>query len=74
MERYSTRMSAYFNPNDPGFAKIQWTILEDVNVEFLLYVLTTVDASSTDVRKARENFAGYLCWHKHLVLTQLSPT
>jgi hypothetical protein len=46
-ERYFSRMSVYLDPNDPGFAKTQWITSEDINVEHLLDVFTTIDAGST---------------------------
>ena len=71
-ERYFARMSVYFDPNDPGFVKTQWITSEDVNVEHLLDVFTTVDAGSTDVWKACEKFTEHLIWHKKR-LTVLGP-
>ena len=70
--RYFSRMSVYFDPNDPGFVETRWITSEDVNVEHLLNVFTTVDPSSTDVWKACEKFMEHLVWHKKR-LTVLGP-
>ena len=69
-ERYFSRMSVYFNPNDPGFVKTQWIRSEDINVEHLLDVFTTIDPSSTDVWGACEKFIEHLSWHRkrHTIL------
>jgi tetratricopeptide (TPR) repeat protein len=71
-ECYFARMSVRFNPDDPGFAKTQWITSEDVNVEHLLDVFTTIDASSTDVWEACAKFMEHLYWHKKR-LTILGP-
>ena len=71
-ERYFARMSVYFDPNDPEFVKTQWITSEDANVEHLLDVFTTIDASSPDVWKACEKFMEHLIWHKKR-LTILGP-
>ena len=71
-ECYFTRMSVRFNPNDPGFVKARWIVSEDVNVEHLLDVFTTVDTSSTEVWRACGKFMEHLRWHKKR-LTILGP-
>ena len=71
-ERYFSRMSVYFEPNDPGFAKTRWITSEDVNVEHLLDVFTTVDAGSKDIWEACSKFMEHLYWHKKR-LTILGP-
>ena len=63
-EHYVARMSVYFNPNDPGFAKTRWIISEDINIEHLLDVFTTIDAGSNDIWEACSKFLQHLCWHK----------
>jgi len=64
-EYYFDRMSVTLNPNDPEFVKSQWIKLEDVNVEHLLDVFTTIDASSDSVWRACACFMRHLCWHKN---------
>ena len=63
-ERYFSRMSAYLDPSDPGFANTRWITSEDTNVEHLLDVFSTIDAGSNDVWEACSKFMGHLYWHK----------
>jgi hypothetical protein len=44
--------------------KHEWIISEDINVEHLLDVFTTIDESSDGVWVACINFMGHLRWHK----------
>ena len=71
-ERYFARMSVDLNPNDPAFAEARWITSEDVNVEHLLDVFTTIDAGSHDVWEACSQFIQHLGWHKKR-LTILGP-
>ena len=71
-ERYFTRMSAEVNPNKPNFEEARWITSEDVNVEHLLDVFTTIDANSDSVWRACINFMKHLVWHKKR-LTVLKP-
>ena len=64
-ERYFTRMSVDLdNPNVPGFKEARWIGAEDLNVEHLLDVFTTMDANSDDVWKACADFMRHIFWHK----------
>jgi tetratricopeptide (TPR) repeat protein len=69
---YFTRMSVEFNPNEPNFAETRWIMSEDVNVEHLLDVFTTIEADSDGVWRACSNFMEHLHWHKKR-LTILKP-
>ena len=71
-ERYFSRMSDHLGQNDPGFVETQWITSEDVNVEHLLDVFTTIDAGSNDIWEACTNFMKHLYWHKKR-LTILGP-
>ena len=71
-ERYFSRMSAYLDPSDPGFANTRWIISEDANVEHLLDIFSTIDAGSNDVWEACSGFIEHLAWHKKR-LTILGP-
>jgi hypothetical protein len=50
--------------NKPNFGETQWITSEDVNVEHLLDVFTTIDANSDSVWDACANFMQHLYWHK----------
>jgi hypothetical protein len=55
-EFYFTRMSVTINPDKPNFGESRWITSEDVNVEHLLDVFTTIDANSDGVWDACANF------------------
>ena len=63
-ERYFTRMSVPIDPNKPDFGETQWITSEDINVEHLLDVFTTIDTNSDSVWDACINFISHLYWHK----------
>ena len=71
-ERYFTRMSARVYPSKSNFGESRWITSEDVNVEHLLDVFTTIDANSDSVWVACINFMELLNWHKRR-LTILKP-
>jgi hypothetical protein len=64
-EHYFTRMSAIVDPDKPNFEETQWITSEDVNVEHLLDIFTTIDGNSDDIWKACTNFMMHLYWHKN---------
>ena len=68
-EQYFTRMSISINPNKPNFRESQWITSEDVNVEHLLDVFTTIDADSDGVWRACAYFMQHLTWHKKRLVT-----
>ena len=61
-ERYFTRLSIKRNPNT--FKASRWIASEDVNVEHLLDVFTSIDPNSDDTWEACANFMALLYWHK----------
>jgi hypothetical protein len=63
-ERYFSRLSVDVNPDRPGFGEAKWITSEDVNVEHLLDVFTTIDVTSGDVWGACADFMKHLSWHK----------
>jgi hypothetical protein len=69
---YFTRLSFPVDPGKPGFEEAQWITSEDVNVEHLLIVFTSIDADSDDVWDACAHFMSHLHWHKPR-LTMLGP-
>ena len=63
-ERYFNRVSVRIAPGEPGFEEAQWITSEDVNVEHLLDVFTTINSDSDDVWDACLYFMQHLFWHK----------
>jgi len=61
---YFTRLSVDLNPDRPGFGEARWIASEDVNVEYLLDVFTSINADSDDVWDACAGFIRHLYWHK----------
>jgi hypothetical protein len=61
---YFARLSADVHPGGPGFEESRWITSEDVNVEHLLDVFTSIDADSEDAWGACGRFMNYLTWHK----------
>jgi len=79
-ECYFTRLSVDLYPGRPGFEEARWITSEDVNVEHLFDVFTTVDANpgdifttidanSGDVWDACAKFMRHLYWHKRRPIT-----
>ena len=68
-ERYLSRLFVSADQNDPGFGGTQWITLEDMNVEHLLDVFTSVDTDSSDVWDACAHFMDHLYWHKPRLVT-----
>ena len=67
-ESYFTRMSVVLDPNKPDFGEARWITSEDVNVEHLLDIFTSIDANSDDVWEACDNFMNHLTWHKQRLI------
>ena len=63
-EHYFERLTIELSPSKPGFDKSKWIMSEDVNVEHLLDVFTSIDAESGDVWDACNYFMDHLYWHK----------
>ena len=62
--RYFRRLSVDVDPDTPEFGKAQWIVLEDVNVEHLLDVFTSIDPNSREVWDVCGRFFQHLRWHK----------
>ena len=71
-DHYFSRLSADINPGKPGFDEARWIISEDVNVEHLLDVFMSIDATSVDIWRACSHFMRHLVWHKRR-LVMLGP-
>ena len=63
-ERYFSRLSVEIYPGKPGFEESRWITSEDVNVEHLLDVFTSIDADSKNVWDACGKFMIHLYMHK----------
>jgi tetratricopeptide (TPR) repeat protein len=63
-DHYFTRLSVDVYPNLPGFEETRWISLEDVNVEHLLDVFTSIDQTAGNIWGACEHFFKHLYWHK----------
>ena len=68
-EIYFARLSGEIPPGKPGFEEARWITTEDVNVEHLLDVFTTIDANSECVWDTCNNFMAQLYWHKSRLVT-----
>ena len=66
---YLSRLSVKTFPGKPGFEEGQWTASEDVNIEHLLDIFTTIDAESVCVWDACADFMTYLYWYKRRLVT-----
>ena len=63
-DHYFSRLSAEVDPVVPGFEKARWIVGEDVNVEHLLDVSSSVDPERGDIWEVCYNFMEHLHWHK----------
>ena len=63
-DRYFARLSVFVDPGTPGFEDARWITSEDVNVEHLLDVFTSIDANSVNVWDTCVSFMRHLYWHK----------
>ena len=71
-ECYFTRVSVKISSIGPNFRESRWITSEDVNVEHLLDVFTTIDPNSDGIWDACTGFLSHLNWHKNR-LTILKP-
>ena len=63
-ECYFSRLLVRVGPGEPGFEEARWITSEDVNIEHLLDVFTTIDAGSSNVWDVCYHFMQHLLWHK----------
>ena len=71
-DHYFTRLAVDVDPDKPWFEETRWIVSEDVNVEYLLEVFTSIDAGSNDIWDACVAFMDHLYQHKSR-LTVLGP-
>ena len=58
-------MENELDPHSPDFEETRWIVSEDVNVEHLLKIFTTIDADSEILWLACINFIRNFVWHKN---------
>jgi tetratricopeptide (TPR) repeat protein len=63
-DHYFKRLSVHVQPSNPGFEEARWIVLEDVNVEHLLDVFTSIDQTRGDIWDVCSHFMEHLYWHK----------
>jgi tetratricopeptide (TPR) repeat protein len=63
-DRYLSRLSVNLDPSKPGFKETRWVVLEDVNVEHLLDIFTSIDPEDDKIWDACYHFIAHLRWHK----------
>jgi tetratricopeptide (TPR) repeat protein len=70
---YLRRLSVDVEPGEPGYEEARWITSEDVNVEHLLDVFTSVGANSDEIWDTCAYFMEHLYWHKKRLII-LGPT
>ena len=68
-DHYFTRLSVNVYPDTPGFVEAKWIVSEDVNVEHLLDVFTSINKESDYVWDTVYRFMEHLYWHKSRQIT-----
>jgi tetratricopeptide (TPR) repeat protein len=63
-DQYFIRLSVDIDPDEPGFGEALWAVSEDVNVEHLLDVFTSIDPNAGDIWGVCSYFTKHLFWHK----------
>jgi tetratricopeptide (TPR) repeat protein len=63
-DRYLRRLSVYVHPDLLGYERARWIISEDVNIEYLLDVFTSIDRNSDSIWDACAHFMDHLFWHR----------
>jgi tetratricopeptide (TPR) repeat protein len=61
---YFRRLSVLVDPDRPDYEETRWIRSEDVNVEHLLDIFTSIDANSDEIWDACADFMRHLYWHK----------
>lgn len=63
-EYYFCQLSVWLCPNVPGFKETGWIIHEDVNVEHLIDIFTSIDVNSAKAWDACAHFMDHIGWHR----------
>jgi len=68
-DSYFSRLSVDVYPDKPGYEEARWITSEDVNVEHLLNVFTSIDTGSGDIWDTCAHFMEHLHQHKPRLVT-----
>ena len=63
-EHYFHRFSVNVDPGEPGFKATRWIVSEDVNIEHLLDIFTSIDTNAVGPWDVCARFMHHLYWHK----------
>ncbi|KAF9779888.1 hypothetical protein BJ322DRAFT_1113202 [Thelephora terrestris] len=63
-DHYFSRLSVKVDPDAPGFEEARWIVSEDMNIECLLDVFTSLDMDSEVLWGICVYFMEHLYWHK----------
>ena len=63
-EHYFHRLSVDVDPDEPSFEATRWIMSEDVNIEHLLNIFTSIDANAIGLWDTSAHFMQHLYWHK----------
>ena len=63
-DRYFRRLSVLVDPALPGFREAKWIASEDINVEHLLDVFTSIDPNASEIWDVCYYFLQHLQWYK----------
>jgi tetratricopeptide (TPR) repeat protein len=63
-DRYFSRLSVDADPDSPKSGEGRWVVSEDLNIEHLLNIFTSIDPNTGDTWDACYHFMIHLYWHK----------
>jgi tetratricopeptide (TPR) repeat protein len=63
-ECYFSRLSVDVNPSQPDYEEARWITSEDVNVEHLLDIFTSIHTNSDEIWDTCAHFMEHLYWYK----------
>jgi tetratricopeptide (TPR) repeat protein len=63
-DHYFSKLSVDAHPDSPGHGGGRWVVSEDINIEHLLNVFTSIDPNMGGIWDASYHFMIHLFWHK----------